>query len=58
LAADVVSITCAQDRIVNPGWSDRIARERLGVDPVRLPGGHSRFLSCPEEFTDVLVAGL
>jgi pimeloyl-ACP methyl ester carboxylesterase len=36
---EIVSITCLDDRVVNPTWSDRIARERLGVEPVHLPGG-------------------
>ncbi|XVV00878.1 hypothetical protein ACQPW3_26075 [Actinosynnema sp. CA-248983] len=44
-AVETVSITCADDRVVNPDWSDRVARERLGVEPLRIPGGHSPFLS-------------
>ncbi len=55
---EVMSITCTDDRIVNPAWSDRVARERLGVEPVHLPGGHSPFLSRPAELTGVLTAGL
>jgi pimeloyl-ACP methyl ester carboxylesterase len=53
-----VSITCTQDRVVNPIWSDRVARERLGVAPVHLPGGHSPFLSRPAELAGLLSAGL
>ena len=33
------SIVCADDRTISPAWSRRIARERLGVDPIELPGG-------------------
>jgi pimeloyl-ACP methyl ester carboxylesterase len=54
---EIVSITCTEDRVINPQWSDRIARERLGVEPIHLPGGHSPFLSRPQELADVLAAG-
>jgi len=57
-ATEIVSITSTGDRIVNPAWPDRIARERLGVESVHLPGGHSPFLARPSELTDVLMAGL
>jgi pimeloyl-ACP methyl ester carboxylesterase len=55
---EVVSVTCAEDLVVNPEWSDRTARERLGVEPVRMAGGHSPFLSRPADLADALVAGL
>ncbi|HYM56772.1 MAG TPA: alpha/beta hydrolase [Solirubrobacteraceae bacterium] len=42
-------VVCADDRIVDPDWSRRAARERLGVEPVELPGSHSPFLSRPAE---------
>jgi pimeloyl-ACP methyl ester carboxylesterase len=54
---ETVSITCAEDRVVNPTWSNRVARERLGVEAVELPGGHSPFLARPDD-ADVLTAGL
>jgi pimeloyl-ACP methyl ester carboxylesterase len=57
-ACETVSITCTGDRVVNPAWSDRVARERLGVEPVHLPGGHSPFLSRPAELAQLLAAGL
>jgi pimeloyl-ACP methyl ester carboxylesterase len=50
------SILCAEDRIVDPGRSRRVAAERLGVEPVELPGGHSPFLSRPVELADAMVA--
>jgi pimeloyl-ACP methyl ester carboxylesterase len=55
---ETVSITCADDRVVNPDWSDRIARERLGVEPIRLPGGHSPFLARPAALAAVLMSDL
>ena len=53
-----VAITCTQDRVVNPAWSDRVARERLGVEPLQMAGGHSPFLSRPAELARVLAAPL
>jgi pimeloyl-ACP methyl ester carboxylesterase len=47
-------VLCAGDRIVNPDWSRRAARERLGVEPVELPGDHSPFLSRPAELAALL----
>ena len=55
---ETVSIICAEDRVVNPAWSDRVARTRLGVEPIQLPGGHSPFYSRPDELADVLLTGL
>lgn len=55
---ETVSITCAEDRVVNPAWSNRVARERLGVEPVELPGGHSPFFARPADLVGVLLAGL
>lgn len=43
------------DRLVNPEWSRRAAPERLGVEPVELPGSsHSPFLSRPAELARLL----
>ena len=55
---ETVSVICAEDRVVSPSWSKRVARERLGVEPVELPGGHSPFLARPAALAEVLVAGL
>lgn len=55
---ETVSITCTEDRVVNPQWSDRVARERLGVEPIRLPGGHEPFISRPRQLVDVLTRDL
>jgi pimeloyl-ACP methyl ester carboxylesterase len=55
---ETMSITCEDDLIISPEWSDRVARERLGVEPIHLPGGHSPFLSRPDDLAEVLLAGL
>ena len=44
-----LQILCRNDRAVDPDWSRRVARERLGVEAIELPGGHSPFLSRPAE---------
>jgi pimeloyl-ACP methyl ester carboxylesterase len=48
-------IVCADDRTVQPEWSRRAARERLGVEPIELPGGHCPYVSRPAELARVLV---
>jgi pimeloyl-ACP methyl ester carboxylesterase len=49
-------VVCAEDGIVDPAWSRRAAPERLGVEPIELPGSHSPFLSRPAELADALGA--
>ncbi|MDT5114650.1 MAG: hypothetical protein QOE30_389 [Mycobacterium sp.] len=49
------SVICADDRMVGPQWSRRVARERLRADIVELPGGHSPFLSRPTALANVLL---
>lgn len=49
-------VLCRADRVVNPAWSRRAARDGLDVEPVELDGGHSPFLSRPAELADVLLA--
>jgi pimeloyl-ACP methyl ester carboxylesterase len=49
------SVICADDRMVGPEWSRRVARERLHADIVELPGGHSPFLSRPTALANVLL---
>jgi hypothetical protein len=48
-------IVCSDDQMLRPEWSRRAARERLGVDAVELPGGHSPFYSRPSVLADVLL---
>jgi pimeloyl-ACP methyl ester carboxylesterase len=46
----------SDDRAISPVWSRDAARERLGVEPVELPGGHSPFLARPAALADALTA--
>ncbi len=48
-------IVCTDDRTATPDWARRAARERLGVEPVEIPGGHCPFLSRPRELAEALV---
>lgn len=57
-SVETVSITCTEDRVVNLAWSNRVARQRLGVEPLELPGGHSPFLARPTALAEVLLADL
>ena len=47
-------ILCRDDRTVTPAWARRAARERLGVEPVEIPGGHCPMLSRPRELAEAL----
>jgi pimeloyl-ACP methyl ester carboxylesterase len=49
-------IVMREDRMIRPEWSRVAARERLGVEPVELGGGHSPMLANPEMLADALVA--
>jgi pimeloyl-ACP methyl ester carboxylesterase len=53
-AVDVAGIVCADDRALNPEWARSAYRERLGVTPAELPGGHPPFLTRPAELADLL----
>lgn len=47
-------ILCTEDRPIAAEWARRMARERLGIEAVELPGGHSPFLSRPRHLAEVL----
>ena len=49
-------IVCRDDHAVNPDWGRTAARERLGVEPIEIDGGHSPFLTRPTELASVLAA--
>jgi pimeloyl-ACP methyl ester carboxylesterase len=49
-------IVCGADRALNPAWARRAARDRLGVEPVEIEGGHSPMLSRPAELARLLEA--
>jgi pimeloyl-ACP methyl ester carboxylesterase len=48
-------ILCTEDRTISPDWSRRVARERLGVEAVELPGGHCPYLSRPLQLAEELI---
>ncbi len=50
----VASILCSDDRVINPVWSRRVARDWLGVEAIAFPGDHSPFLSRPGELAMLL----
>jgi len=50
----VESIIGANDRVVSPAWSRRVARERLGVGPIELPTGHFPMITHSELLADAL----
>ena len=39
------SIVCADDRVIQPAWSRRVASDRLGAQVIELPGGHCPHVS-------------
>ena len=50
------SIVCAGDRVIQPGWSRRVAADRLHAQVVELPGGHCPHLSRPALLAEALTA--
>jgi pimeloyl-ACP methyl ester carboxylesterase len=50
------SILCQDDRIVAPEYSRRVARDRLGIEVLELPGSHSPMASRPQELAKLLMA--
>jgi pimeloyl-ACP methyl ester carboxylesterase len=49
-------LLCRDDRMFPADWARRHARERLGIEPDEIDGGHYILLSRPRELTDRLVA--
>jgi pimeloyl-ACP methyl ester carboxylesterase len=50
LAVDVPTtfLLCKDDRFFPPDWMRQVVRDRLGIEPVEIPGGHCAFLSQPQ----------
>lgn len=42
------------DRTLTPAWMRRAAKERLGTEPVEIPGGHCPHVSRPEQVAALL----
>lgn len=53
---DVASscIVSSEDRTINPEWSRRVARERLGVDAIEHEAGHCPHVSQPKRLAEIL----
>ncbi len=49
-------IVCTEDRAANPDWGRQAARDRLGIAPTEIGGGHSPMLSRPRELAEVINA--
>jgi pimeloyl-ACP methyl ester carboxylesterase len=49
-------LLCRDDRMFPAAWARRHARERLGIEPDEMDGGHYITLSRPHELADRLVA--
>jgi pimeloyl-ACP methyl ester carboxylesterase len=49
-------IVCSGDRTIQPEWSRRVARERLGVEPIELDAGHCPHVSRPGPLAQALHA--
>jgi len=47
-------LLCRDDRFFPPDFMRRVVRERLGIDPDEIGGGHSVALSRPKELADRL----
>ena len=53
-AVETAYVLCREDHAISPLWSRRVAKERLGVEPIELDGGHSPFISRPAALAGVL----
>jgi hypothetical protein len=53
-AGERAYILCRDDRAIAPAWSRRVAKVRLGVEPIELGGSHSPFVAQPSTLADVL----
>jgi len=49
-------ILATEDRTILPGWQRRLARERLGVEPIEIASGHCPNVSQPEQLAGLLAA--
>ena len=44
-----------EDRTATPAWARRVTSERLGIEPIEIPGGHCPMLSRPRRLAEALV---
>jgi pimeloyl-ACP methyl ester carboxylesterase len=55
-AVPITVVAGAEDRFFPLDFQRRVARDRLGLEPVSLPGGHLVALSNPEGLATLLVS--
>ena len=51
-------LLCRGDRMFTPDFQRRVARERLGIEPDEMDGGHYVSISRPQELAERLHAYL
>ena len=49
-------VVCTGDRIIDPDWQRREARDRLGVEPVEVESGHNPMVSRPRQLAEILAS--
>jgi pimeloyl-ACP methyl ester carboxylesterase len=49
-------LLCEDDRFFPPAWLRGVVRDRLGIEPRSIPGGHCAFLSQPAAVADAAIA--
>ena len=49
-------ILALEDRTIRPAWQRKMALERLGIEPVELPGGHCPNVSRPRQLAEILAS--
>ena len=54
-AAPSTVVVPGHDRTLRPEWMRAAARERLGTEPVEIPGGHCPHVSRPDAIAELLV---
>ena len=48
-------LLCREDRFFPADWMRAIVDERLGIEPIEIPGGHCAYLSEPEALAEALL---
>ena len=52
---ETFAVCCTDDVAVRPEFVRATCRDRLGIEPLEIPGDHSPFLSAPGQLADVLL---
>jgi pimeloyl-ACP methyl ester carboxylesterase len=48
-------VLCRDDRLFPATWLRGMVRERLGIEPIEIPGGHCAYLSQPDAMADAVL---